>query len=239
MTQNVTDEPKIWKLTRLTQKLTSIVHHFRMRSKGPKIGLKFNFVNRTKNVGLSNCTSFLAQQLNSTDYGSRNSHRGSWFVPLELARDSVVGSVPRRPAAAKAPKTAMNPVIRNLHRGSCFVPLELARDSVVGSVPRRPAAAKAPKTEMNPVIRNLRRGSWLVPLQLARDGVVGSVPRRPAAAKAPKTVWCSQLPSRLQVRLALLLLRLSTPRRRRSRSSTWSILIVTDMWSDPPFHIYA
>ena len=155
-------------------------------------------MNRTRNDGLPNCTSFLAQQLNSADYGSRNSHRVS-----------------------------------------CFVPLELARDGVVGSVPRRPAAAKAPKTAMNPVIRNLRRGSWLVPLQLARDGVVGSVPRRPAAAKAPKTVWCSQLPSRLQVRLALLLLRLPTPRRHRSRSSTRSILIVTDMWSDPPFHIYA
>ena len=79
-------------------------------------------------------------------------------MPLELARDGVVGSVPRRPAAAKAPKTAMNPVIRNLRRGSWLVPLQLARDGVVGSVPRRPAAAKAPKT---------------VFLVLARDGVVG------------------------------------------------------------------
>ena len=75
-----------------------------------------------------------------------------------------MGSVPRRPAAAKAPKMAMKPVIRNLHRGSWFVPLELARDGVVGSVPRRPAAAKAPKTAMKPVIRNSHRGSWLVPL---------------------------------------------------------------------------
>ena len=104
--------------------------------------------------------------------------------PLELGRNGVVGSVPRRPAAAKAPKMAMKPVIRNSHRGSWFVPLELARDGVVGSVPRRPTAAKAPKTAMKPVIRNSHRGSWLVPLELARDGVVGSVPRRPAAAKA-------------------------------------------------------
>ena len=59
------------------------------------------------------------------DYGSRNLHRGSCFVPLELARDGVVGSVPRRPTAAKAPKTAMKLVIRNSHRGSWFVPLEL------------------------------------------------------------------------------------------------------------------
>ena len=154
-------------------------------------------MNRTRNVGLSNCTSFLAQQLNSVDYGSRNSHRGSCFVPLELARDGVVGSAANKAAAAKAPKTAMMPVIRNSHRGS-----------------------------------------WFVPLELARDGVVGSVPRRPAAAKAPKTVWCSRLPSRLQVRLALLLLRLPTPGRRRSRSSTQSILIVTYMWSDQPFLIY-
>ena len=97
MTQNVTDEPKIGKLTRLTQELSSIVRHFRMRSKRTKIGLKFHVVNRTRNDGLPNCTSFLAQQLNSADYGSRNSHRGSCFVPLELARDGVVGSVPRRP----------------------------------------------------------------------------------------------------------------------------------------------
>ena len=89
--------------------------------------------------------------------------------PLELGRNGVVGSVPRRPAAAKAPKMAMKPVIRNSHRGSWFVPLELARDGVVGSVPRRPAAAKAPKTAMKPVIRNSHRGSWLVPLELARD----------------------------------------------------------------------
>ena len=206
----MTDEPKIWKLTRLTQELNSIVHHFMMRS---KIGLQFHVVNRTRNVGLSNCTSLLAQQLNSVDYGSRNSHRGSCFVPLELARHGVVGSAANKAAAAKAPKTAMKPVIRNSHRGSWFVPLELARDGVVGSVPRRPAAAKAPKTAMKPVIRNSHRGSWFVPLELARDGVVGSVPRRSAAAKAPKTVWCSRLPRRLQVRLALLLLRLPTPRR--------------------------
>ena len=62
-------------------------------------------------------------------------------MPLELARDGVVGSAANKAAAAKAPKTAMKLVIRNSHRGSWFVPLELARDGVVGPLllrlPRR------------------------------------------------------------------------------------------------------
>ena len=35
----------------------------------------------------------------------RNSHRGSWFVPLDPARDGIVGSAAKKAAAAKAPKT--------------------------------------------------------------------------------------------------------------------------------------
>ena len=104
-------------------------------------------------------------------------------MPLDPARDGIVGSAAKKAAAAKAPKTkkAMNPVIRNLpQKVPGLLPLDpKTRDGIVGLAAKKAAAAKAPKT---------KTAWWARPAKQAASTTSTAVAKSPNTKKAMKPV---------------------------------------------------